>query len=41
VVKIEHSELAMENELAQQVRVVDMTAGGRDQEQDLPDLHYG
>jgi Fe2+ transport system protein FeoA len=40
VVKIEHSELAMENELAQQVKVVDMTSVRRDLEQDLPDLHY-
>lgn len=41
VVKIEHSELAMENGLASQVLVVDMTPARRELEQDLPDIHYG
>jgi Fe2+ transport system protein FeoA len=37
VVKIEHSELAMENELAQQVLVVNLTSRGRSVEQGQPD----
>jgi Fe2+ transport system protein FeoA len=41
VVRIEHSELAMENELARQVRVVDMRTRRRDLEQDQPDSHHG
>jgi Fe2+ transport system protein FeoA len=41
VIKIEHSEVAMENELARQVLVVDMTSRRHDMEQDLPDTSYG
>ncbi len=41
VVKIDHSELAMENDLARQVRIVDLSSRRSDLEQDLPDTRYG
>jgi Fe2+ transport system protein FeoA len=41
VVKIEHSELAMESDLARQVLVVDMTQLRYDKEQDRPDSQHG
>ena len=41
VVKIEHSEVAMENELARQVIVINMASPRGNLEQDLPGAQYG